>query len=52
MKTTLQYIILTILSLNMIAASDLRIASLGGNAGFWPEDDQNILLFQILYLYH
>ena len=29
----------------MIVASDLRIASLGGNAGFWPEDDQNIMMF-------
>ena len=45
MKTILYYITLAILSINMIAASDLRIASLGGNAGFWPEDDQNIMLF-------
>jgi len=45
MKTILHYITLTILSINIIAASDLRIESLGGNAGFWPEDDQNIMMF-------
>ena len=45
MKTTLHHIILTILSINMVVASDLRIESLGGNAGFWPEDDQNIMMF-------
>jgi len=45
MKIKLHYIILTIFSINMIVASDLRIESLGGNAGFWPEDDQNIMMF-------
>ena len=45
MKTILHYITLTILSINIVAASDLRIESLGGNAGFWPEDDQNIMMF-------
>ena len=28
-----------------IFASDQRIASLGGNAGFWAEDDQNLYMF-------
>ncbi len=45
MKAILQYIIITTLTINFISASDMRVAALGGNAGFWPEDDQNILLF-------
>ena len=45
MKIKPHYILLTIFSINMIVASDLRIESLGGNAGFWPEDDQNIMMF-------
>ena len=28
-----------------IFASDQRINALGGNAGFWPEDDQNVYMF-------
>ena len=37
------------ISLSMLLAisfaSEQRIASLGGNAGFWAEDDQNIYMF-------
>ena len=39
----------TFISLSMLLAvsfaSEQRIASLGGNAGFWAEDDQNIYMF-------
>lgn len=28
-----------------LIASDMRIGALGGNTGFWPEDDQNIMMF-------
>jgi len=28
-----------------VFASDQRINALGGNAGFWPEDDQNVYMF-------
>ncbi len=31
--------------ISSIFASDQRIAALGGNAGFWPEDDQNVYMF-------
>ena len=31
--------------ISSIFASDQRIASLGGNAGFWAEDDQNLYMF-------
>ena len=45
MKTAYKYVLLSLLSFSFIFASDLRIESLGGNAGFWPEDDQNIMMF-------
>ena len=39
----------TFISLSLLFAvsfaSEQRIASLGGNAGFWAEDDQNIYMF-------
>ena len=39
----------TFISLSLLLAvsfaSEQRIASLGGNAGFWAEDDQNIYMF-------
>ena len=31
--------------ISCLIASDMRIGALGGNAGFWPEDDQNIMMF-------
>ena len=31
--------------ISSIFASDQRINALGGNAGFWPEDDQNVYMF-------
>ena len=41
--------IITSISLSLLLAvsfaSEQRIASLGGNAGFWEEDDQNIYMF-------
>ena len=42
MKILFIYLFITI---SWVSASDLRISSLGGNAGFWPEDDQNIMMF-------
>ena len=37
---------LTLLLLSsFVLGSDVRIGALGGNAGFWPDDDQNISLF-------
>ena len=45
MKTTYKHVLLSLLSFSFIFASDLRIESLGGNAGFWPGDDQNIMMF-------
>jgi hypothetical protein len=42
MKNLLVYLLITI---TWASASDLRISSLGGNAGFWPDDDQNIMMF-------
>ena len=45
MKVTLHCLLLTIFTVNFVSASDMRMAALGGNAGFWPDDDQNILLF-------
>ena len=42
MKTKIIFILA---SISVIVASDMRIAALGGNAGFWPEDDQNINIF-------
>jgi len=41
-----KYFIMAILLLsNLVLGSSMRIAALGGKAGFWPEDDQNIFLF-------
>ena len=34
-----------LLILTVVSGSDMRIGALGGNAGFWPEDDQNIYMF-------
>ena len=42
MKNLFIYLLITI---TWASASDLRISSLGGNAGFWPDDDQNIMMF-------
>ena len=37
---------LTLLLLSsFVLGSDVRIGALGGNAGFWPDDDQNIMMF-------
>ena len=38
-------ILLFLTSFSLVLGSDMRIAALGGNAGFWPEDDQNIKMF-------
>ena len=34
-----------IVLISSVFASDQRINALGGNAGFWPEDDQNVYMF-------
>ena len=34
-----------LLILTVVSGSDMRIGALGGNAGFWPGDDQNIYMF-------
>ena len=31
--------------ISCLIASDMRVTALGGNAGFWPDDDQNIMMF-------
>jgi len=38
-------VIMVICSATCMLASNRRIAALGGNAGFWADDDQNIYLF-------
>tara|TARA_B100000287_G_scaffold430866_1_gene486955 strand:+ start:343 stop:1380 length:1038 start_codon:yes stop_codon:yes gene_type:complete len=45
MKSKISTIISLSLLLTVSLASEQRIASLGGNAGFWAEDDQNIYIF-------
>ena len=45
MKSKISTFISLSLLLAVSFASEQRIASLGGNAGFWAEDDQNIYMF-------
>ena len=45
MKSKINTFISLSLLLAVSFASEQRIASLGGNAGFWAEDDQNIYMF-------
>ena len=45
MKYLLKVNILFLSLASILMGSDTRINALGGNAGFWPEDDQNIYLF-------
>ena len=45
MKSKISTFISLSLLITVSFASEQRIASLGGNAGFWAEDDQNIYMF-------
>jgi len=38
-------LLIILLGVGMMWASDARISALGGNAGFWADDDQNYTLF-------
>ena len=45
MKSKISLFISFSMLLAVSFASEQRIASLGGNAGFWEDDDQNIYMF-------
>lgn len=45
MKKVIHNLFPCLIILTVVSGSDMRIGALGGNPGFWPEDDQNIYMF-------
>ena len=45
MRSKINTYVIALLLLSFSFASEQRIAALGGNAGFWAEDDQNLYMF-------